>query len=290
MVGENWSGQDLTENDFSGSSFTGANMSGCDLQGCNLSGSKFTGVNFSGSDLQWVDLSGSALSGVNFVNADLEGANFKNCSLVGVNFVNADLEGADFTDAQLSGCNFNNADIDGAIGLSVELEHFGRTVNINSINGEFAYDDFGNISQSGNGTQSATNNSVNVVGITSRAHSGISLGNIGNVSVESQWSDGAGETVATIGKIRVTSNKFELNGVSSVANSTTIDGVTIDRGVVDLNFTGRYARLENLGGGTLMVSLRLIRNNSFETIHECVVPLGDIFSQEDWGITVENRN
>jgi len=288
MVGEDWSGQDLTEYSFSESSFTGANMSGCDLQGCDLSGSEFTGVNFSGSDLQGADLSGSALSGVNFANADLEGADFQNCSLVGVNFSNADLGGADFTDAQHSGCNFNNADVDGAIGLNVESESFGRTVNLNTIDVGLVYDGMGNMTQSGNGTQSAMNNSFNAQSI----NSGIRQiwNNVGNVSLQSLWSDGVGETVATIGRIRVTSNKFQLSGVSSSGNSTTINGVTIDRRVYDFNLIGGCVRLENLGDGATRLSLLLIRNNSFETIHECIVQPGDTFSQEDWGLSVENGN
>jgi len=219
-------------------------MSSCDLQGCDLSGSRFTGVNFSGADLQGADLSRSALSDVNLANADLEGADFRSCSLVGVNFFNADLGSADFTDTQLSGCNFNKADVDGAIDLSVESESFGRTVNLNTINDGLVCDGMGNMTQSENGTQSQTNNSVNVGCV----YSGImqSFSNVGGVSVNNQWVDGIGETVATIGRIRITSNEFQLNGVSSSGNSTTINGVTIDRRVYDLNLIGGCVRLENL--------------------------------------------
>lgn len=262
MAGENWSGQDLSDYDFSGQSLAGVNLSGCDLSDCDFSDCSISGVNFSGSNLSDAD--------------------FRDSSISGSNFAGCDLEDADFTDAQIMGCNFRGANVDDAIGVA----------EMNVSSGTISYGSIGNVN-SGSGTSNSIASGNNVsLGRGSYQSGNVSGGSTINSSNESPMNitsytvGGASCIEISLGKLLIKSTKFQNHGVSSSGSINRRNGVLDDRQVIDLNFVNGFARFENLGDGRTRVSLRLYQNGTIETVYEYIVSAGEAHVIETWGIEI----
>jgi uncharacterized protein YjbI with pentapeptide repeats len=262
MAGENWSGQDLSDHDFSGQTLAGVNLSGCDLSDCDFSDCSISGVNFSGSNLSDAD--------------------FRDSSISGSNFSGCDLEDADFTDAQIMGCNFRGANLDDAIGIA-ETNISSGTISYNSIGNVNTGSGISNNIASGNATRFGRGSyqSGNVSG------GSIIMGsNGGSMNITSYTDRGTSHTDISLGKLQITSSRFPNHGVTSGGNIHRTNGIVDDRQVIDLNFVNGYARFENLGDGRTRVSLRLAQNGTIETVYEYIVGVGETHEIASWGIVV----
>ena len=264
MAGENWSGQDLSDYDFSGQTLAGVNLSGCDLSDCDFSDCSISGVNFSGSDLSDAD--------------------FRDSSISGSNFSGCDLEDADFTDAQIMGCNFRGANIDDAIGIS----------EMNASSGTISYTSIGNVNfGSGTSNNIASGNNIRV-GRGSYQSGNVSGGslimgsNASPMNITNYSAGGVSCTEISLGKLLIKSTKFPNHGVSSGGSISHRNGVLDDRQVIELSFVNGYARFENLGDGRTRVSLRLYQNGTIETVYEYVVGVGETHEIASWGILIQN--
>jgi uncharacterized protein YjbI with pentapeptide repeats len=96
LMGEDFSGKDLTDSSFDHSNLKNANFSNSNLQGVHLFSSNLDGANFENANLRSADLESSRLTKANFKNAVLEDS-----FLMNTKFDGADIEGADFTNAML---------------------------------------------------------------------------------------------------------------------------------------------------------------------------------------------
>ena len=92
-------GQDLSRQDWRGSSFVSANLQGADLHGANLTGVVFTKANLAGANLAGADLSNSLLDLANLAGADLRGANLRGAIAARAVWEGAQIAGADLSEA-----------------------------------------------------------------------------------------------------------------------------------------------------------------------------------------------
>ena len=264
MAGENWSGQDLSDHDFSGQSLAGVNLSGCDLSDCDFSDCSISGVNFSGSNLSDAD--------------------FRDSSISGSNFSGCDLEDADFTDASITGCNFRGANLDDAIGIA--------ETNISS--GTISYNSIGNVNTGSGISNNIASGNTTRFGRGSYQSGNVSGGSIimgsngGSMNITSYTDRGTSHTDISLGKLQITSSRFPNHGVTSGGNIHRTNGIVDDRQVIDLNFVNGYARFENLGDGRTRVSLRLAQNGTIETVYEYIVGVGETHEIASWGILIKN--
>ena len=81
------------------------------FSGCNLSGEDFANMDFSYNDFRFADFSKSNLTNVNFHDANLVGSNFYNAKLYDVDFTDAKLDSAIFKESTLENINFNKANL-----------------------------------------------------------------------------------------------------------------------------------------------------------------------------------
>lgn len=108
---------DLTESDFSLSTFLCANLSYAFGEDAVMNGSNFTMAQMTG-----VSFTRSSFIQADFFKADLVRASFRNCNMSYARFDKADLSLSDFTKAKVfgadfRGCKLNGADFTGADGL-----------------------------------------------------------------------------------------------------------------------------------------------------------------------------
>jgi len=71
---DSFAGQDLTGEDFSGENLANADFTGATLNGTNFAGSNLTGATFISNNLNGTDFSGAILEGASFINCDLSSA------------------------------------------------------------------------------------------------------------------------------------------------------------------------------------------------------------------------
>ncbi|MEM7554448.1 MAG: pentapeptide repeat-containing protein [Cyanobacteria bacterium P01_A01_bin.84] len=96
MIGEDFSGKDLTDSSFDHANLRNSNFSNSNLVGVRLFSANLASVNFTGADLRYSDLESTRLTKANLTNANLEGAFLTNAMFDG-----AIIDGADFTDVLL---------------------------------------------------------------------------------------------------------------------------------------------------------------------------------------------
>jgi uncharacterized protein YjbI with pentapeptide repeats len=139
LVGQDLSGEDLSEANLRQADLTEANLSssnliktdlskanlyGADLRGANLGRANLRGANlsmadFSGANLNQADLSGAFIYATNLrgaflrqtvlSNANLDQSNLSNATLIKANLEGADLNHANLSDANLRGANLSRA-------------------------------------------------------------------------------------------------------------------------------------------------------------------------------------
>jgi uncharacterized protein YjbI with pentapeptide repeats len=139
LVGQDFSGEDLSEANLRQADLTEANLSssnliktdlskanlyGADLRGANLGRANLRGANlsmadFSGANLNQADLSGAFIYAANLrgaflrqtvlSNANLDQANLSNATLIKANLEGTDLNHANLSDANLRGANLSRA-------------------------------------------------------------------------------------------------------------------------------------------------------------------------------------
>ncbi|NEP46908.1 MAG: pentapeptide repeat-containing protein [Okeania sp. SIO2H7] len=97
LIGEDFSGRDLTDSSFNGAVIKKANFSNTNLRGVVLFGAHVEEANFEGADLSYATLDNIHAEKANFTNAILEGAFMYNAQFQG-----ATIDGADFTDIFIS--------------------------------------------------------------------------------------------------------------------------------------------------------------------------------------------
>lgn len=104
---ENYKKMALIEADFSGQDLTDSEFTDANLRNSNFSQSDLTGVSFFGANLEQANLEGANLSYATLDNARLVRTNLKDAVLEGAfafnaNFGGTIIDGADFTDAFMS--------------------------------------------------------------------------------------------------------------------------------------------------------------------------------------------
>lgn len=115
FVRERALGTDVTR-PFRFMNLTGQNLSGLELPDADFSGATLVGVNLAGADLTGAKLGDADLSGANLINARLDKA-----GLVRANFTDADLTGATL-DAETGGlANYSGANLRGAFLLGASF-------------------------------------------------------------------------------------------------------------------------------------------------------------------------
>ncbi len=105
----NLSGYDLSDGDFTGTSFRGAY-----LCATNFAGAKIVRGDFQLAMLESADFYGAKASEASFSAAYCGQTRFAHCDLTGARFVESDLRDADFTGAILQGAELAGAALDGA--------------------------------------------------------------------------------------------------------------------------------------------------------------------------------
>lgn len=120
-----FSNENISLLDLSGSNLSGANFKGACLWVADLTNAKLTRANFSGAEMQdteicYADLSGADLFNANFNNANLRGANLtsadiRGSSLINANLIDANLANADIRQANLYKATLIGANLDGVI-------------------------------------------------------------------------------------------------------------------------------------------------------------------------------
>jgi len=135
IVDTDFTGADLTDAVFTGSSVTGkmtisgANMTGAALNNPNGVVTIYPGfivldskTNFTGAKLQYIDFSGYLLSNMIFTGADMTGCNFHAATLINAELSYATLDGATFTGTVLlNGANLSNSSMKGAKLINAQL-------------------------------------------------------------------------------------------------------------------------------------------------------------------------
>lgn len=96
LIGEDFSGQDLTA-----SSFAKANVRRCDFSGANLTGVSFFAANMDEAILVGANLSFATLDSARLTRADLTDAVLEGAFAASTRFEGATIDGADFTDVLL---------------------------------------------------------------------------------------------------------------------------------------------------------------------------------------------
>lgn len=112
---EDFSGADLSEEDFAGKDFTNAVFRNADLHGTNFTGCILVGCVFESANLADAKLGGSKAATADFAQANLQGADlakgdFKEATFSSANLQKAQAKGADFT-----GANFGDANCSGMV-------------------------------------------------------------------------------------------------------------------------------------------------------------------------------
>ncbi len=96
LIGRDFSGQDLTD-----SEFTKANMRESNLSHAYLVGVRFFATNLERANLEGADLRNSVLDSARLVRANLKDANLEGAFAANTKFEGATIDGADFTDVEL---------------------------------------------------------------------------------------------------------------------------------------------------------------------------------------------
>jgi hypothetical protein len=109
LAAVNLSGYDLSDGDFTGTSFKGAY-----LCASNFAGAKLARADFQLAMLESADFYGAKAAEASFSAAYCGQARFAHSDLSGASFIESDLREADFTGAKTSGANMQAAVIDGA--------------------------------------------------------------------------------------------------------------------------------------------------------------------------------
>ena len=98
---------DFTNVDFTGSSFQEANLVNVNFTDCDL-----TSVDFSRANVSECNFSGSVLNGTSFNYATVNFSNFSDADMAGCNFSEADLSDSDFsTSENLESCRFDESTV-----------------------------------------------------------------------------------------------------------------------------------------------------------------------------------
>jgi uncharacterized protein YjbI with pentapeptide repeats len=93
LIKADFSGQVLTDSEFTKANMRGSNLSHADLRGVQMFGTNLEGANLEGANLSFATLDSARLVDANLKDAVLEGA-----FAASTKFNRANIEGADFTD------------------------------------------------------------------------------------------------------------------------------------------------------------------------------------------------
>lgn len=93
LIKADFSGQVLTDAEFTKANMRGSNLSHADLQGVQMFGTNLEGANLEGANLSYATLDSARMVDANLKDAVLEGA-----FAASTKFNRANIEGADFTD------------------------------------------------------------------------------------------------------------------------------------------------------------------------------------------------
>ncbi|NJR41034.1 MAG: pentapeptide repeat-containing protein [Leptolyngbyaceae cyanobacterium CSU_1_4] len=93
LIQADFSGQVLTDSEFTKANMRGSNLSHADLRGVQMFGTNLEGANLEGANLSYATLDSARMVDANLKDAVLEGA-----FAASTKFNRANIEGADFTD------------------------------------------------------------------------------------------------------------------------------------------------------------------------------------------------